>query len=415
MKKALLNFGLSFCLTVLTVNTSNAQWVAQTSPSSQVLEQVVFRDANNGYALGVQGPSPVVFTWIKTTNGGSTWTNTSSSTITYGPFSMWFTDANTGYAGGVDAIYKTTDGGTTWTSVSIPHTGASFAVFSMYFFNSNVGYACGFDYVNNIVYMLHTSNAGASWSAVAGGTGASIGSSNIHCLDASTCYVVGWNGGNGLYKTTDAGSTWTLVSTTTFGDLRSIYFVNPTTAIAAVGGGGIIRSTDGGVNWTQVTNVSPPNYNINSVRFLDANTAVAVGDGVILVSGDAGVNWTPMSTPTLTGQEMNSVHFPTSTVGYAVGSSGTILKYNGVVGVEELKNSLLAQVYPNPSNGEFNVKSVKNFTGIEVLNVAGEKVYSAELNGTELNVNLENQPKGIYFYRLTSDNNNVKTGKLIIQ
>lgn len=415
MKRTLLNFGLSFCLTVLAVNTSKGQWVSQTSPSSQILDQVVFRDANNGYALGVLGPNPVVFTWIKTTNGGATWTNESSSTITYGPFSMFFTDANTGYAGGVDAIYKTTNAGSSWTQVTIPHSGGSFAVFSMYFFNSNVGYACGFDYVNNVMYMLHTSNAGASWSAVVGGTGASIGSRNIDCIDASTCYVVGWNGGNGIYKTTDAGSTWTLVATSTFGDLRSIDFISSTTGLAAAGGSGIVRTTDGGLNWTQVTNTTPPNYQINSVSFLDATTAVAVGDGVILASGDAGLTWTQMSTPSITTQEMNSFHFPTSTVGYAVGSSGTILKYNGAVGVEELKKSLLAQVYPNPSNGEFTVKAVKNFNSIEVLNVTGEKVYSAELNGTELNVNLENQPKGIYFYRLTSDNNTVKTGKLIIQ
>lgn len=414
MKRTLLNLGLSFCLTAFSFNTSKAQWVAQTSPSSQTLDQVVFKDANNGYALGVMGPSPVVFTWMKTTNGGTTWTNETSSTITYGPFSMFFTDANTGYAGGVDAIYKTTDGGSSWTQVTIPHSGASFAVFSMYFFNSNVGYACGFDYVNNVMYMLHTSNAGASWSAVAGGTGASIGSSNFFCSDPNTCYVVGFNGaGSGLYKTTDAGSTWTFVGSTS-GDLRSIYFVNSTTAVAAAGGYGIVRSTDGGVNWTQVYN-NAFTGSIKSIQFLDATTAVAVGVGGIVVSGDAGVTWTQMSTPTITNQEINSVHFPTSNVGYAVGEAGTILKYNGTVGVQELKNSLLAQVYPNPSNGAFTVKAVKNFNSIEVLNVTGEKVYSASLNGTELNVNLENQPKGIYFYRLTSDNNTLKTGKIIIQ
>lgn len=231
----------------------------------------------------------------------------------------------------------------------------------------------------------------------------------------NSSYVVGWNGGDGIYKTIDAGSTWTLVSTAPFGEFRSIDFVNSTTALAAAGGSGIVRTTDGGVNWTQVTNTSAPNYDISSVSFLDATTAVAVGNGVILVSGDAGLTWTPMSTPAITSLDINSFHFPTSTVGYAVGSSGTILKYNGSVGVQELKNSLLAQVYPNPSNGEFTVKAVKNFNSIEVLNVTGAKVYSAELNGTELNVNLENQPKGIYFYRLTSDNNTVKTGKLIIQ
>ena len=56
-------------------------------------------------------------TILKTIDGGTTWTTLSSGT-TNDLNSVYFTDANTGYAvGDTGTILKTIDGGTTWTAI----------------------------------------------------------------------------------------------------------------------------------------------------------------------------------------------------------------------------------------------------------------------------------------------------------
>jgi len=74
-------------------------------------------------------------------------------------------------------------------------------------------------------------------------------------------------------------------------------------------------------------------------------------------------------------------------------------------------------VYPNPSSGLFTIKSEKEISSIEILNVLGENIYSASntLHLKSHEIDLSKQPKGIYFYNLRSENATITTGKLIIQ
>jgi uncharacterized repeat protein (TIGR03803 family) len=75
-------------------------------------------------------------------------------------------------------------------------------------------------------------------------------------------------------------------------------------------------------------------------------------------------------------------------------------------------------VYPNPSNGSFNIK-LTNFSDqmvLKVYNVLGQNIYETKLNSSSTEINLQNQPDGVYFYRLLSENSVlIGDGKLIIQ
>ena len=51
-------------ITIFTINIANAQWTALTSGTTNNLNSVFFTDANTGYAVGDYG------TILKTTNGG---------------------------------------------------------------------------------------------------------------------------------------------------------------------------------------------------------------------------------------------------------------------------------------------------------------------------------------------------------
>jgi hypothetical protein len=93
------------------VSDTNAQsdWFWQNPlPQGNLLNSVLFTDANTGTAVGEHG------TVVRTTNGGATWTSQSSGTST-NLFGVSFTDANIGTAVGYyGEIQRTTNGGTTW-------------------------------------------------------------------------------------------------------------------------------------------------------------------------------------------------------------------------------------------------------------------------------------------------------------
>ncbi|MDD5151897.1 MAG: T9SS type A sorting domain-containing protein, partial [Flavobacterium sp.] len=64
------------------------------------------------------------------------------------------------------------------------------------------------------------------------------------------------------------------------------------------------------------------------------------------------------------------------------------------------------RIYPNPSNGEFNISfdnSKGNFS-IEIYSLIGQKVYEKE-NTTNKTISVPNLQKGIYLVRITKDSN----------
>lgn len=407
---------LTICMVSFIVNTVSAQWASQTSPTTNPLDQVCFMDANNGYALGVQGPTVVVFTLLKTTNGGASWNNNTISNIHYGPFSMYFTSATTGFAGGVDTIFKTTNGGSSWSPVHISHPGSSAGVFSIYFYNATIGYACLFDYTNNLTYMLHTSDGGATWTAVAGGTVAGIGSNNMVATNANTCYVVGFNGAtNGLFKTTDGGATWNFLSNMNLSDCHSINYLGANTFLAAAGGNGILRSLDGGVTWNQVYS-NNFNSDISSIQVLNSSTVVAAGTGAAIVSYDAGSTWIEML-GSITNEALNSINFPTNSIGYTVGDGGVIFKYSGFVGIQENESEITAVIYPNPANDAVTIstsKLIDNDCTLNIYNIAGELVKSEKVVKNQQQINTVDLANGCYIIELKSDNI-IGKQKLVIQ
>jgi uncharacterized repeat protein (TIGR03803 family) len=92
-----------------------------------------------------------------------------------------------------------------------------------------------------------------------------------------------------------------------------------------------------------------------------------------------------------------------------------------ITGVNTISAGTGLKVYPNPSNGIFNIVEngeLKNENQtIEVYNLIGEQVYSQKSTfNSQLTINLNNQPSGIYLYRVLSENGNfIGEGKLIIQ
>lgn len=73
-------------------------------------------------------------------------------------------------------------------------------------------------------------------------------------------------------------------------------------------------------------------------------------------------------------------------------------------------------IYPNPSNGYFNIKIDDNVTTktIEVYTLLGQKIYSKQITENTSAIDLSNQSKGIYIYKINTIEGESKSGKLII-
>ncbi len=80
-------------------------------------------------------------------------------------------------------------------------------------------------------------------------------------------------------------------------------------------------------------------------------------------------------------------------------------------------------IYPNPNNGIFTMQSsvISNQLSVEIYNVLGEKVLAETLQpqtpkGALNEINLTNQPNGVYLYRVTGENGSLEgEGKVVVE
>jgi photosystem II stability/assembly factor-like uncharacterized protein len=244
-----------------------------------MLTSVYFTDINTGYVAGGGGLIK------KTVNGGTTWTPLATG-ITRNLTAVHFPTASIGYAVGTwGAILKTTDGGITW---SVLDGGTTAILKSVYFLNSDTGYVVG--YFDTI---LKTTDGGVTWAASSSGTGSAL--SSVYFTDANTGYIAG----SSIIKTNDGGITWNSIA---YKPCGTIYFPDSNHGYAAGNFGLIYKTSNAGATWTDIP-VITNNY-FNSVFFTDSITGYVVGtDGTILKTTNGGgfvnVNELPAVQPTI--------------------------------------------------------------------------------------------------------------------
>ncbi len=88
---------------------------------------------------------------------------------------------------------------------------------------------------------------------------------------------------------------------------------------------------------------------------------------------------------------------------------------NGILGAASL-NKPVFEIFPSvSSSGIFSLRSVSGIIDLSVFNITGEKVYSkiTAPHQTSMEVDLSNQPSGIYFLKLRTEQG-IATKKIII-
>ncbi len=74
-------------------------------------------------------------------------------------------------------------------------------------------------------------------------------------------------------------------------------------------------------------------------------------------------------------------------------------------------------IYPNPSRGVYALKTNEMNAGksICIYTILGQKVYDAVISSNETTIDISNQPKGVYLYKVFGENGETKSGKLVIE
>lgn len=87
------------------------------------------------------------------------------------------------------------------------------------------------------------------------------------------------------------------------------------------------------------------------------------------------------------------------------------LLIDGVIPTSTNEIAANLSIHPNPSTGVFNIDTQKNYN-LNVVDVTGKTVMSQKLNTSSNKIDLTNYKSGMYFFRLTNENE-VKVFKVI--
>jgi photosystem II stability/assembly factor-like uncharacterized protein len=326
---------------------------------------VAFANIDKAYAVGSGG---VVF---RTSDGGESWSSRNIPTTAW-LYGLSFSNANTcTVVGESGVIFRTSNDGVTWQRQT---SGTSYSLTGVSFAGSDTGIAVG-----DLGVVLVTSNGGILWRQRQLPF-PSIGLNAVQFTSARYAWAVG----DGIYRTSDAGETWTRIAATS--SAYGLHFINDDTGVI-VGPAGFIYTTNGGASWG--ARYSGIYNSLYSIALLDINDGVVTGTG------------------------------------------GSILRTSsGLVSVPEYPQAdaipdqiQLEQNYPNPFNASTKISywvSQRGFVSLVVYDVLGRQVASlatGEQNAGAYTVDFggETLSSGLYFYKLTTTTSTVVRKMLLLR
>jgi|GEM_PF-2794179 len=310
-------------------------WTAQTYTNGENWYGCHFINEYIGWIVGAQGLI------IRTTNGGATWTNPWTNNYTYSFNACFFLGTSTDLSNATGwavtsngKIFKTTDGGNNWALPNSMMPSTSNQLKSVFFIDANTGWAFG----NGKVYS--TINGGTQWS-----TSSNIGvlsTDNIKCGVFQNSNNGVCVGEYGLILTKSSSSTvWNNVFNYNRITLNGCFFINSDEGWAVGNNGNILHIENGG---TTITSQSPPataaTATLNKCFFVNSSVGWAVGNGGIIINTtNGGVTWSSQTSGVT--QDLYACYFISNQTGWAVGKNGKIIKTinGGATWTEQTSNA----------------------------------------------------------------------------
>lgn len=146
--------------------------------------------------------------------------------------------------------------------------------------------------------------------------------------------------------------------------------------------------------------VSQTTYNANGNTILTGGFQTSFGGGLVLPA-----------------QLSVGTHYYVCTPHAQLGMKGLIIVQNATSIVENQLQTTIS-IYPNPSNGNFQLEiDGPQFTKsckVEIYNIQEQKIYQSLITNSKSNINVNNEPNGIYFVRIYGETE-IYERKIIVQ
>lgn len=272
--------------------------------SSRSYKAIHFINTTKGFAVGGNLSNDSIYTLIKTTNGGNSWSVVFDN---LGEMfnDIYFLDENNGYiVGNKGTFYKTTDGGDNWTQISISGSAGNRTFNAVKFTDVNNGVIVGGNRSNDSIQtILKTTDGGQNWSVIRDNIAPIL--NDVDFYDSMNGYAVGRDG-TVLY-TNDGGNTWsnvTIAGTNSFWMFTHVNLINASNGLICARQGGFVYAYD--VNNTNNFYV-PPSIIVNTLN------AAIVGANALQINGELNVDNIPYNTFFQYGVDsanMNSISIP---------------------------------------------------------------------------------------------------------
>ncbi len=294
---------------------ANEYWSGNANASGRVTSIAVNMASGNTAYVATAGGG----VW-RTTDGGLTWTPLTEelSSLASGavalspdvPFTVVYGTGEQHYSGDSfygDGLFRSADGGVTWTKIGLKTDVGSYVA------RVSISAAAGVLHVCSDRGYVRSTDGGSTWAAFKPGTGWC--NDLVRSAAAPSTLFAGFYT-NGVYKSTNDGVSWTqltdglpssgfqrinLAVSDSNANVAYASFINPSGALD-----GMYKTTDGGTTWSLLS--STPNYvctqgwydNAVAVSHTDSNTVYAAGVfpysnctyGGIIKSTNGGTSWT---------------------------------------------------------------------------------------------------------------------------
>ncbi len=370
-----------------------SQWISVSSGTNLDFWVVDFVDSQTGYC------SPGYWKTFKTIDGGNTWADVSEQ----GFNDYSFYNETVGYATSSSVaieIARTSDGGNNWIALTPPP--GQPRVETVKTISENTAYFAG-----NGGALYKTTDGGTSFTILNSGLNSHI--SDIFFTNTLTGYLISFRT---IKKTTDGGTSWNTIYTSSK-PLNRICFVNENIGyIAGDGSGGILKTTDAGITWS-IHETGTSNSSLLDINFYDEDHGFAVGQsGLILYTDNGGASWTSQESGTTT--RLNSVKMVSPTNAVVVGFNGTILRNFGTLGVDEEILSNNFALFPNPVVNNLTITGKEQLDSIKVFNILGKLLFeNNKIFSNNYSIDFSTFSKGVYFLKISDENGNTKVKKVI--